>query len=181
MPTISVPDVFRPSLDRIVSMSELELQELHDVLTALKVRVKPEALTESVKSLAKGQLADLPEIVQTLINLSITRFRAEVPLEEFIEGVSRSLRFGKDQEVEKRRKVLQERLNSLLAIEALVLSARAFDIQHEYEKVFRSARIITDIRPVFKLSGTEAIGAMIVHSLSISYIEDGDYKQTIFA
>jgi len=55
-------------------MSEADFQELHVVLSGLKVKVKPEAITETVKSFAIGQLTDLREIVQTLINLSITRF-----------------------------------------------------------------------------------------------------------
>jgi len=177
MPTISIPEMFRPALDRIISFSEEQLQELHDVLGALRVHLKPDVVTESVKAV-KSSLPDLPDIVQTLVNLSITRFRAEMPLDEFASGISKSLRF--DTDVSKREN-FEARLKSLLNIKALVLSGRAFDIQHEYEKVFRAARILTDIRPVFSLSGAEALGAMIIHNLSVSYFEDGEYKEVVFA
>src|SRR6266508_2731013 len=177
MPAINVPELFRPALNRIASCSEEELQELHHVLGALKVRLKPDLLVESARA-TEGSLPDLPDIVQGLVNLSITRFRVEIPLDEFASGISRSLKL--DADVAKREN-FEKRLKSLLNIEALVLSARAFDIQHEYEKVFKAVRIITDIRPVFNLAGTEALGAMIVHNLSVTFFEDGEYKEVVFA
>jgi len=63
----------------------------------------------------------------------------------------------------------------------VVLAAKVFDVQHEYEKVFRKARIMTDIRPVFDPSGAEAIGAMVVHSLSVAYAQGGEHKEIVFA
>ncbi len=177
MPAINVPELFRPALNRIASCSEEELQELHHVLGALKVRLKPDLLVESARA-TEGSLPDLPDIVQGLVNLSITRFRVEIPLDEFASGISRSLKL--DADVAKREN-FEKRLKSLLNIEALVLSARAVDIQHEYEKVFKAVRIITDIRPVFNLAGTEALGAMIVHNLSVTFFEDGEYKEVVFA
>jgi hypothetical protein len=170
--------MFRPALDRIASLTEEQFEELYGVLGALKVHLKPDVIKKSVTSAASSSLPDLPDLVQTLINLSITRFRAEMPLDDFVAGISRSLKLAADAE---KRESFEKRLKSLLNINALVLSARAFDIQHEYEKVFRAARIITDIRPVLNLSGTEAMGAMIVHNLSVTYFEDGEYKEVVFA
>jgi hypothetical protein len=102
-----------------------------------------------------------------------------VPLDKFVHRVATSLQFQKDQP--KTQAAFEEKLKSLLNIEPLELSTRAFDIQHEYEKVFRAARIITDIRPVFDVPGAEAIGAMIVHNLSVKYFQDGENKEILFA
>ena len=170
--------MFRPALDRIASFTEEQLQELHGVLSALKVHLKPDVVAESAASAANSSLPDLPDIVQTLVNLSITRFRADMPLDQFASGISKSLKSSPDAA---QRETFEKRLKSLLTVKALEMSARAFDIQHEYEKVFRAARIITDIRPVFNVSGTEALGAMIVHNLSVTYFEDGEYKEAVFA
>jgi hypothetical protein len=162
VPAISIPEALRPTLERIASMSDPDVQTIREALSSLKPHLKPEAIVKSTAG--KSEIADFAEIVQTLTSLSITRFRVDVPLEEFVHDVSRSLPLKKDL-----RAALDVNLKSLLSIDALVLSARAFDIQHEYEKVFRSARIVTDLRPVFSADGTAAIAAMIVHNFIVSY------------
>lgn len=173
MPTIHVPDIFKPALNRIASMSDAELQQVREALANLKPHLKPEVIVKTVAD--QGGVADLGEIVQTLTSLSITRLRVDVPLDKFVHDVSRSF------QPKTEKSAIEERLKSLLSIEALVLSARAFDVQHEYEKVFRSARIITDVRPVFNAAGTEATGAMIVHNLNVAYFENNEFKEIIFA
>src|ERR1019366_7687810 len=65
------------------------------------------------------------------------------------------------------------RLASLLSVESMTLSARAAEIQHDYDKVFASASIISDIRSVFAISSVEPVGAMIVHNLKLTYFEEG--------
>jgi len=155
-------------------MSDPDVQTIREALSSLKPHLKPEAIVKSTAG--KSEIADFVEIVQTLTSLSITRFRVDVPLEEFVHDVSRSLPLKKDL-----RAALDVNLKSLLSIDALVLSARAFDIQHEYEKVFRSARIVTDLRPVFSADGTAAIAAMIVHNFIVSYFQHGEFKEVVFA
>jgi hypothetical protein len=62
-----------------------------------------------------------------------------------------------------------------------VLSARASDVQHEYEHLFQSARILSDVRPLFNQSGTEMEGAMVVHNLKITYFQAGEYMEVFIS
>jgi hypothetical protein len=180
VPTIDIPEVFKHTLEHIASMSDSELERVRKTLAELTPHLKLEVLSEQAKAASNiNQVPDLFEIVQTLAGLSITRFRLDVPLDKFVHRVATSLQFQKDQP--KTQAAFEEKLKSLLNIEPLELSTRAFDIQHEYEKVFRAARIITDIRPVFDVPGAEAIGAMIVHNLSVKYFQDGENKEILFA
>ena len=175
---IDIPDVFRPTLERIASLSSEELEQVRLALASLKVHVKPEMNLEQAKA-TKTSVSEFPEIFQALASLNITRFRVDAPLDEFVHAVAFSIRLKKDQP--DIRPVLEERLRFLLSLEPLVLSAKVFDVQHEYEKIFRKARIMTDIRPVFDPSGAEAIGAMVVHSLSVAYVQSGEHKEIVFA
>lgn len=63
----------------------------------------------------------------------------------------------------------------------MTLSAKAFDVQHEYEKLFASARILSDLRPVFDQTGNEPIGTIAVHNLKLTYFEGGEYKHIFIA
>jgi hypothetical protein len=159
-------------------MEEAELQKLRETLTELPIHVKPDVVIQRAESIGKSDIPDLPELIQTLLNLSITRLRMDVSLDDFVQGIAESLPVSKDRE---KRAAFEKTLKSLLSADSLLVSARAFDVQHEYEKVFRTARIISDIRAVFDTAGTAAIGAMIVHNLSVAYFEDGHHKETVFA
>lgn len=170
MPTIHVPEPFKPALQRIASMSDADLQRMLEALAQLKPHLKPEVIARSAAE--NSILADLGEIIQALTSLSITQVRFDIPLDQLVRDVSQSVAGTP---------ALAERLKSLLSVESLVLSAKAFDVQHEYEKVFRSARIISDVRPVFNASGTEATAAMIVHNLNVNYQHNGQAMEISFA
>jgi hypothetical protein len=174
MPTVHVPEPFKPILDRIASMTDADLQKVLETLTGLAPQVKPESLVKSAGESSSG-LSGLEDIVQALIGLSLTKVRYDVPLDEFVRDVSRT-------SSKKDPTILEGRLRSLLSTESLLQSAKAFDIQHEYEKVFRSAKIITDIRPTFNPAGTEATGAMIVHNLTVTDFQNNQQlREVIFA
>lgn len=72
---------------------------------------------------------------------------------------------------------LESRLSRLLGTTGLWTSSRAGDIQHEFERIFSTARVLTDIRPLFAKDSTAAVaGALIVHQLKITVFRDGNYE-----
>jgi hypothetical protein len=175
VPTLNVPDVFKPHVSRIADLSETEFEAFSKTLTGLKPHLKPDALVKSATE-ANSAVPDLADILQALINLSIGRHRSEIPLEEFVSGVSKSIKIDP-----KKIGLFEQRLQEILSINSVSMSARAFDIQHKYEKVLATVTIVSDIRSVFNTSGTEVLGAMIVHNLAVGYLEDGEFKETVFA
>lgn len=53
---------------------------------------------------------------------------------------------------------------------ALSAISKASDLLLEYENVFSNARVVTDIRPIFKSNIDRGLaGALIVHTLKIEY------------
>jgi hypothetical protein len=57
----------------------------------------------------------------------------------------------------------------------------ANDIQHQYDNLFSSARIISDIRTIFDPNGSDPVGALIVHNLQIRYSNGNEFKEAFFA
>jgi hypothetical protein len=69
---------------------------------------------------------------------------------------------------------LAQRLQALLDLESVETTGRALDIQTEHEHLFHSARILTDIRPVFGDDPKEPpSGALVIESLKIEYFDEG--------
>jgi hypothetical protein len=178
MPTIHIPEYFRATVQHIGSISDDEFEALRERISALKPHVKPEKLVAQVDSDEDGSRE--VEIVQTLASLSIARLSRDASVSDFSRDVARSTAKQPGSKVEDVVR-LEARLKALLDIHAISISARAFDVQHEYERVFHSARIVTDVRPLFDASGTNATGAMIVHNLKISYVQNAQQKAVMFA
>jgi len=148
-------------------------------LLNLKPRIKPEIIAAEIEAVKGDKVPGIADIVKVLLSLSVARINAERSLDDFVRDVARS--FNHRRERQSDRASFEARLKSLLSVEPLMLSARAFTVQHEYEHVFRTARIVTDIRPLFDHSGARLEGAMIVHNLKISFVHDTTQKEIWFA
>ncbi len=78
--------------------------------------------------------------------------------------------------------VLTDRLEALLGLEAISSTARAVDLVSEHEHIFHSARVLTDIRPVFVEEPSEPpSGALITETLKIEYFYEGEVRSLYVA
>lgn len=69
---------------------------------------------------------------------------------------------------------------NLIEAESVYLSSKALDLALDHDRVFTTARIVTDVRPVLNKDRTEARGAIVVHSLHLHYFEqDRSVEMTI--
>lgn len=93
----------------------------------------------------------------------------DVPLDEFVSDVCEAL-IEYEQLKPTEEPQFRDRLMRLLNIESLNITAKAAVLQGEFAFTFCSARIMTDIRPVFRedvLASPPA--AVITHTLKIDY------------
>jgi hypothetical protein len=108
-----------------------------------------------------------------------------VPLSEFAEEVCRSLDETKVDALKlkpERRDIFKQRITRLLApSSSLAITARAVDVLTEHERIFTSARIITDIRSVFSDPSEKPSAAFIVHMLNIHYRQGREKKEFFVA
>jgi len=162
-------------------MTETEVTQIRDALANTRPSLKPTAFAAQAQTAFKGELKDLEDVFLALIRMNSVRLNAELSLEEFARDTAQFLARSEDKPKDYDQPAFERRLVSLLGVESLILSARAVDIQHEFEKLFMSARIVSDIRTVFGVSVVRPAGAMIVHNLKIRYLEDGQLKESFFA
>lgn len=77
--------------------------------------------------------------------------------------------------------LLSERLARLLSIPSATLNSKALSLASEAQKTFSSARIFTDVRPVFGEEISDPSAAVIVHTLRIEFVENNDDRQLFLA
>lgn len=132
------------------------------------------ALTQSA-----GDKIDADALAGALISIILQVPEIETSAIQFAEIVSQSpqLELADDE-----RSSFAGRLSSLLTIEAIGSVGKADDITTDHEHVFRSARILTDVRPVFGAAVDAAPeAAVIVAMLRIDHSTHGNSESTYFA
>ena len=72
---------------------------------------------------------------------------------------------------------LETRLAKIFELRrSLSVTTKALDVLTSHDRVFYTARILTDLRPVFDESGDLIEAAVIVHNLRIHYGQDDDHR-----
>jgi hypothetical protein len=184
MPTLTIPEAALPDLRNIADAD----QQFFDSLIA--------AIKETGPTLTGGQFerkiaeritppdkTTLNAILRTSFFFYNLKEKAEVSAKELGEAVATSPIVANSSEFsEENRKRLQDRLVLLLSLDhSLGVTSKAVDVMTEHERTFCSARIISDIRPVFTDDPEEASGAVVIHNLQIGYHQGGEHHECYFA
>jgi hypothetical protein len=117
-------------------------------------------------------------IVRQLLSLYAAARRQSITAEKMVEGLANGLKI-----LHSSYRWTPEQLASwdemrpvllgLFGIEQLNLVAKALDLAYEYTNLYQSARILTEVRPVFS-DDTQIRGAVITYLLRLSYDSDGE-------
>jgi len=122
----------------------------------------------SVKALSPQQAE---RIVDAINSASFFRASADVALDEFVNDLCQSLVHVDSaffQSVDEQK--FRERASRLLAIESIVVFAKALTLRDEHERLYCRARILTDARPVYADDPTaQPPGIVITHTFKIEY------------
>jgi hypothetical protein len=167
-----IPPEFVPVLDSISKMADEDVEKIANALASLKPHLKLDNLINQATE--SGIQSDT---LTALFRMTTTRVNAEVSVEQFAEDVTRAMLALPQRSAKFDAAKFQKRVSMLLAVDALTVSARAYDIEREYPNIFDSARVMTDIRPVFTVTGSELLGGMIVHNLKILYYSATGYQE----
>jgi hypothetical protein len=103
---------------------------------------------------------------------------------QFVQNLTRDLRLVGEgawtgEQLEKWRQ-LDPLLEDLFGIEQLDTASKAVDLAYEYANLFQSARVVTDIRPVFDESASEIAAAVISQTLRLYFSsEEGEHSLSV--
>jgi hypothetical protein len=141
----------------------------------------PQELAEKMEAkVARISQDDLQQILRSLIGIHRVYGAASASASEFAEEICRAVEDSKSESLKlplERREFFKQRVIKLLGYESsLGTTSKALDVMTEHERILCGARVITDVRSVFADPAKKPTAAVIVHTLKISYHQDGEHK-----
>lgn len=177
MASLRVPEEHRAGLARLLNLSSEDTRKVVSTLESVPItNALRQTLVERLSTLDAILQGNVDEAAEALTGLYIVLAHSNEPPSEMANEITDSL---KEIGVElKFPDEVQQRLTQLLSFDSLVVSAKAEGFMYEYENVFSTARVHTDIRPIFGLDAQEPPKAgVITHTLNIHYFHGGEHKE----
>jgi hypothetical protein len=180
MAKLNVPENAIPVLLSIADMADAKFDALMSALSASKPSLSPsDFISQTATALNQDNNNQTAAIIGTVFTLYRFKDAKRLSSEEVAEEISRiSVAKGLS---ESKSDSLKKRLILLLGFEhSVAVTAKALDVMTEHEHVFCSARILSDIRPVFTSSLDAPEAAVIVHNLEIGFHDKSENRHREF-
>ena len=76
--------------------------------------------------------------------------------------------------------MIREPFKDLLSLDNVKIVAKALDLHYDYANLFQSARVVTDIRPLFDDDGTKIKAAVVSFTLRLYFDNrEGDHSLSL--
>lgn len=182
MASARIPPSTLSALAAIRDLGAPKLQELIQRLRGLSsAPLKSSVLRRELKDAFDQQAAQVaPQLLGLYGGKRLNRWTPR----QFVQNLTRDLRLVGEgawtgEQLEKWRQ-LDPLLEDLFGIEQLDTASKAVDLAYEYANLFQSARVVTDIRPVFDESASEIAAAVISQTLRLYFSsEEGEHSLSV--
>lgn len=186
MPALNIPERYQAGVQKIATLPTDTLEALAAALNDVSAAVSSKDRTAAIRTKVEGiSQDDLALIIRTLDSLYQVRAHLETPPEKFVSDIIEAVRGTKATALASSEdlKEFQSRLTRLLSAAPLAISAKAQVLEREYPQLYHSAKIVTDIRPIFGQSTKDPPdGVILDHTLKVVYHEClGDHRELYLA
>jgi hypothetical protein len=157
----------------LASLDEVKFASMANSLESLAVA------SPTVEDLSDRMLAAVPSfdeptaaaLAEAVISIIGGREVHHDPTAAFVDGVATSTDLALD---EASQRVLSDRLMRLIGLAPVMIVGKAADVAADQERIFHSARVFTDLRPVFGDDPSAGpLGAVVLHTLKVDYLRNG--------
>ena len=180
MPNLTVPEEHIDGLRYILGLSAEDSKRISVALesaTTTGLRDLTELIAIAIPDI---EIRKAREIVTVLRSLYIARNALEITVDTFVDEILKAA--SQVGIVSSASDALGDSLRSLLSIRPLSLLSKARGLHIEHENVFCSARIMSDLRPVFDVNiEEEPTGLVMAHILKLSYHNSGEHRELYVA
>ncbi len=178
-PRLRIPEEYRRGFAKLIVLEDDPLGELLAAFEEENPTLYYSEFSERVASRVSTVPAeDIDAIVETLVSLYEIRPNVGTQIPEFAELLVEAVERSEDGELQltnENRDRFKDRLVRLLDVAALDATSKALDVLLEHEHTLHSARIMTDIRPIFGSNTEDPPEAMLInHMLKLSYHDESE-------
>ena len=173
---LKVPDKYQPYLAEFANLSPEVMAALVEGLRDARPSLELDEFAESIANRLSIDSARARRFVELLSSLHAVREGMGGGVEDFLAELRAAVEATGSAEMQPADwEAFQRTIADALAADtALSVSAKALDVMTDHQRVFLYARVLTDLRPIFRLDVAAAPAAMVaVHHLKIVCREDG--------
>lgn len=184
MKSYSIPRIYFPGFQRIISLSQVELSELSSLIENLKVGESLQNVLIDRQDFQNSlSNEDIHDIFRSLISLVGIFESSKRDIDDFTTRFSDSYLISNDSAEKDDGIILKKNLSVLLKnFDSIRISTKAQEIILENTHNFSDSRIVSDIRLVFDSQLNENKKyAVIVHSLKLEYTKKESLKELFIA
>jgi len=169
---------------KLLSLSGETIQKMITALRKLDPTLDISDLATRIATEISLVPDETEDIFHMLLTLYVVRSTQGYSLVEFVDALCSAIESLDQPEfkpIDTDWSRFKKDLADILSLDqSLGLSAKAVEVQQEYQHIFCNARILTDLRPVFKDEVADVpLAAVIVHLLRISY-HKGELSEQLY-
>lgn len=167
-----IPDRDVESLTKLAGMADGAFAQLVEVCRSAKPCLGMRKFLDGITALLPTDAQDAAKaMLESLFGMQVARIRVGVIADEFVEAVLSAQNVRELKLPDEKLEVFRGRLGQMLAVDSLFIAAKAASVLTAHEHPFESARIFTDVRPIFGDAKAEEIkpqAAVLVHMLKLT-------------
>ena len=193
MAKLNIPEHYRAGIAAIRTLDDQSVQEIRDALDGTSrqksgdvnsvARSPKDVAITAVTAVSATKTVNIKQIAEAVTALYAVKSARDASVEEFTELVCDAMESLSSEELrlpKAERQKFKEKLLKILNADLFGLVVKVYDLATEDERIFCSARILTDLRPVFGPKVQDGPSAMIVtHMLKLTY-HHGDKEHKNF-
>lgn len=183
MTTIQIPRAHAGLFRQLVEMSIQTRRKLIDAVRAASPELGAERFALKVAASAELGLASdqATAIVDMLASMFSARVSAKLSARQFAEALREAGQAQKGLSPNPDWDTVLDDIEELLSLEtSLGTASKALELLVQHQRIYRSSRVLTDIRPVFPSDALSApSSAVVVHTLKLD-MQSGTNRRTLF-
>jgi len=183
---LQIPEDYQPILADLLSLSDESIEKLNAAVTNLPPGPHKSGFSNAIADRVGISNERAWQFVMLLGMLLRVRDQMELGGDAFIAAVEAAALSTEEANLhppavdwQRARRILGSLLDGT---PSLGLTSKAADLLAEHSRVFCTARILTDLRPVFSSDvGVRPASFLIIHKLRLGYFENGELHHAYFA
>lgn len=183
-PDVTIPESAYPAIQSLIGLSPSDFDAFIQALLKSEPAIDPNDFCKHISEyFPQLDFSVLTSIVNELFTLDAVRDNWSLSVADFSEHISDAALSQSSEEFpvnKESRDLLELRLSKIFdARKTLSLTAKALDIVTDQPHLFYSAKLLTDMRPVFDESGKSIDAMVMLHNLRIHYGDGDDHKDFV--
>lgn len=170
---LTVPERAFSILRALAEVPEAKHKALRDSLAGSPALTTPDDLVD----LFSESLGFVREDSQALVAETFSMAHAVIEHGHTAQSAAKDVSSSSDLKLSgKQQTTIATTVELLLTAEVVIGLASAASVFTAHERLFTSARVHIDVRPVFDVTHNGTIGSVITRKLQLGYFENGEYR-----